>query len=315
MMTTATKSPGQKTNTPAWTGTGASGGALPNSRNFSQIIQDAKSDRNIIEIKITKITSTDSAGNITKGPNLNFDDLGELVFVVLKIDPNHCLTFDYNTGRYDTREIKMKPSINTDSYATTSPITFKEHLITVRKQEHGVTRITFKNVPLNVPDEEIIHLCKCYGEPVDYKVHYEVLTNSKNKGMQGSTRFVDMKLSEGAAFENYYWLEGPLPGDQGRRVLVLHGGQVPQCSHCLRKSNTGCPGAGNGRVCEQLKTPRGRMTSYMQSLKVKLGYSSLKSRYLENQSKNFPSLHRVDQAASELDENINEEDYIGPMNP
>ena len=41
--------------------------------------------------------------------------------------------------------------------------------------------VTFKNVPLNVPDEEIIHLCISYGSSVENKVHYEVLCNSRNR--------------------------------------------------------------------------------------------------------------------------------------
>ena len=42
-----------------------------------------------------------------------------------------------------------------------------------------MTKITFKNVPLNVPDEEILTLCACYGRLVDSEVHYERLNNIK----------------------------------------------------------------------------------------------------------------------------------------
>ena len=59
-----------------------------------------------------------------------------------------------------------------------------------------------------------------------------------------------MEMKKGASMMNYYWLEGPLSGDQGRRVLVLHNGQMSQCSHCLRKSGKGgCPAGGNGKAC------------------------------------------------------------------
>ena len=212
--------------------------------------------------------------------------------------------------------MKFKPEIVTDSYVTQVPIIFKEHSITVRKHIHNVTRVAFKNVPLNVPDEEIIYLCWSYGVPLDNKVHWEVLTNRKNKGMVGSTRYVDMQLKKGAAFENYYWLEGPLPGDQGRGILVLHNGQPSQCSNCLRRASTGCPGGGNGKICELKKTPRAKMLSYMQSLKVKLGYESLKSKYLEKQAKNFPSLHgpNVEERAT-MEENTETDEPILPSNP
>ena len=99
--------------------------------------------------------------------------------------------------------------------------------------------------------------------------------------MQGCTRFVDMQFNQGMNMMNYYWLEGPLSGDQGRRVLVLHNGQVPQCSNCLKRAGPGgCPAGGNGKACTLLKTPRAKMAHYMQSLRDKIGYVSLKTRYL-----------------------------------
>ena len=152
----------------------------------------------------------------------------------------------------------------------------------------NITRVTFKNVPLNVPDEEIIHLCMSYGSPVENKVQYEVLRNSRNKGHTGSTRFVDMELNEDSSFNNYYWMEGPFPGDQGRRVLVLLSGQAQQCSNCL-EIGPNCPAAGNGKLCkDEFKTPRAKMSVYMNSLKITKNYTSLKTQYLESQVRKYP---------------------------
>ena len=81
-------------------------------------------------------------------------------------------------------------------------------------------------------------------------------------------------------------MEGPLSGDQGCRITVLHNGQVQQCSHCLMRANF-CPGGGNGRACERLKTPRGKLADYMKYLKEKHNYTSLKMQYLQMQ---FPAL-------------------------
>ena len=50
----------------------------------------------------------------------------------------------------------------------------------VTQQRLNITKITFKNLPLKVLDEEIIHLWMAYGKPVDNKVRYEVLRNPKN---------------------------------------------------------------------------------------------------------------------------------------
>ena len=81
---------------------------------------------------------------------------------------------------------------------------FMGHEITTRRQRNNVTKVTFRNVPLNIPDEEILHLCETYGKPVDFIVHYEKLTNRKNKGMVGGTRFVDVEMFSGASMFNFY---------------------------------------------------------------------------------------------------------------
>ena len=123
-------------------------------RSFAQIMEQEKATRNILEIKTIKKTESSSRG----------------------------LTFD------DTKQIKLKPGISTDTYLTEFPIMFKDHEVSVKKQLNNVTRVTLKNVPLNVPDEEIINLCLSYGRPLENKVSYEVLTNTRNRGHTGSTR-------------------------------------------------------------------------------------------------------------------------------
>ena len=65
--------------------------------------------------------------------------------------------------------------------------------------------------------------------------------------MRDSTRYVDVELSKRSCMMNYYWIEGPLSGDQGRRVLVLHNGQTSLCSHCPKKA--GPDGYSKGKKC------------------------------------------------------------------
>ena len=187
-----------------------------------------------------------------------------------------------------------------------------EHEITCRRQRSNISKITFKNVPLNIPDEEIVNLCETYGKPVDYIVQYERMYNDKNRGMVGSTRVMDVELFQGASLFNYYWMEGPLVGDTGCRVTALHPGQIPQCYNCLQLATSGCPGRGNGKACAALGTPRTRMDVYMEGVKSKHGYSSLKQKYFEQNpipggAGNFGIEERTD---------VNEdEDNILPMNP
>ena len=161
------------------------------------------------------------------------------------------------------------------------------------KMLSDVTKVTFKNVPFSVPDEEILHLCGIYGTVVDNRVYREQLriTTSKKKGILLSpNRFVLMNLNNGAKFHNYYWMEGPMAGDSGRRITVLHPGQTQQCSHCFLTASTGCKGAGNGKACLQTGTERAKMSNYMQALKNNTGYESLKCKYLRQLARSFPHL-------------------------
>ena len=236
--------PDLRTVTPAWAGDSASGGST---RSFSQIITEEKQKRNILELNITKILSTDENGDQTRPRSLTYEDLGEFLFDILMIDPEDLVALNLNTGRYDQRELKFKPDIDVSPYLRPEPVAFKDHHITVGRQSQNVTRITFKNVPLNVPDEEILHLCRVYGKPLENKVQYEKINIKRGSSVTGGTRFVDMEMAEGRTFLNYYWMEGPLNGDKGKRIVVLHSNQPAQCSHCLRTAADRCPGLGLGK--------------------------------------------------------------------
>ena len=253
-------------------------------RSFEEIIADASANRNILEIHLKKNLNEENPS--IKPANLTFDQIGELLFDLLKIKSEDCLRFNFSSYRYDRREVTMKPNVDISPYIKTVS-DFYGHTVTTSRQSSNILRVSFRNVPLNVPDEEIIHLCGFYGTPINNRVEYEKLTNSKCAGLIGSTRFVDMKMNQGASFMNYYWMEGPLPGDQGCRITVLHSGQDRQCAHCLKTMSSGCPGQGQGRVCKSLGTIKTRIIDYMSEINKINGYDSLKSAYLRK----FPSLH------------------------
>ena len=259
--------------------------------------------------------------------NLSFEDLGEVLFDILKINPEDCLALDFTTGRYDTREVKFKPEVNVTPYLTVStPIYFKNHEITVQRVLKNVTKVTFKNVPMSVPDEEIINICKAYSTPVDNIVHREMvrLSGPTKRTITGSTRYVEVNLDSQTHFRNFYWLEGPLPGDPGRRITVLYNGQPQQCSHCLKLSSSSCSAAANGKLCQSMGTVRAKMSVYMESLKLQDGYVPMKTRYLEIQAKNYPSLGRknksddTNQQAEDMDrvDSLGDEgDQVLPVSP
>ena len=63
-----------------------------NMRNFAKIMEDEKKQRNVLELKVTKIRP-DSGPNPA---NLTHEDLGELLFDILQVPMKDCLAFDYN---------------------------------------------------------------------------------------------------------------------------------------------------------------------------------------------------------------------------
>ena len=249
-------------------------GGINNSRSFEQIISEEKKNRNILELHLTKNVTIENNKQV-KPKNLTFDELSIFIFDILKIKHQDCIGLDYTTGRYDHREIQLKPGIEVTQYLNGSiPYQFKDHQILVKRQRNNISKVIFRNVPLNVPDEELLNLCVCYGDVVE-GVQREKLYNNKDKGMLGSNRTVDVILKDGATFENYYWMEGPLPGDQGRRITVTHPSQPQQCSHCFSFDrpkygvplSERCPAKGNGKACKEMEIKeRAKMADYMKML-------------------------------------------------
>ena len=70
----------------------------------------------------------------------------------------------------------------------------------------------FFNVPVEVPDEEVLNLCSLYGK-VEGEVGREKVTINNSKlgsfKLVSATRFVHMKINPGKKFNNYYWMETP----------------------------------------------------------------------------------------------------------
>ena len=62
----------------------------------------------------------------------------------------------------------------------------------------------------------------------------------------------------------------------------------------------------SNEACEQLGTTRGKMYLYMQSLRARVGYASLKTLYMEEQARNFPSLTGRDRVNTEMNNAFNQ---------
>ena len=261
------------------------GGTVPGGRTWQQICNEAKEKRNILELQVNMKKSTDNT--LPKPKPLSNDQLSDFIFKVLKVKVDDAIGLDYS-GWYGHKEVELKEGVDLTPYLhTDTPLEYLEFEITVKKQEtHSATKVLFRNVPLNVPDEELLNLSLCYGTPVG-KVKRERCTNQNDRAKLGSNRTVDVILNPGASFEKYFWMEGPLPSDQGRRVTVTHQGQLQQCSNCFSfaKPKYGiseefkCPANGNGKACKEMGMDRTKMAPYMKALERLIGYKSLKARY------------------------------------
>ena len=155
------------------------------------------------------------------------------------------------------RELARPGTDMTGVITTSQPHIYREHEMTVSVISKLVTKVTFRNVPMSIPDEEILHLCSLYGELVDGVVHREVirLGGATRHSITSSTRFVERPLTPGKSFKNFYWMVGPGAGDTGRRITVLHSNQPKHCSWCITPSQT-LTVRGNGKTCESVGTPR-----------------------------------------------------------
>ena len=80
--------------------------------------------------------------------------------------------------------------------------------------------MTFRNVSPEVPDEEI---CSFYREIEGRveRIYLDIPTMGQGKiKIPSNARTVNIKLNNGMKFKNFYWLGGPLPEDNCRRVSV-----------------------------------------------------------------------------------------------
>ena len=100
---------------------------------------------------------------------------------------------------------------------TVEPLEFKRHKVNTTVVTKVATKVIFKNVPISVPDEEILHLCSQYGEVKDDQVRREIIHfgGARKVKLQSSTRWVEMNLQPGKAFRNFYWLAGSLAMSRG----------------------------------------------------------------------------------------------------
>ena len=305
--------------TPAWAGARPASGESDMKRPYKQIIKEANSPKANVLLQITMNKIFDR--NFPESKPLNLTDLqmSELISDVFKIPLTDCCELDSQTGRYEKRELLVSPNADLTNAVITDPIIFRKHEIKVTIISNGSTKVTFKGVPITVPNEELIHLCSHYGKTDGIVTRqYIRLGNEVKHEIMNSTRTVQVQLFPWKYMKNFYWLSGPSQGERGRRVTVLHANQPPQCSHCFKYSppslstpmtDQHCKGGANGKICKTLNTERTSMNSYIKSLREE-GYISLRDKYYDSLNA-FPALGEKATDTSQDPNIVNTEDQTG----
>ena len=250
-----------------------------NQMTYHEILNRAND--NVLEITTQMIDPPQNATLVEK--SLTFDDFADFLFDHLKVNPDDCSSYTFSQYSNNSKELKFKPSVDISPYI--GSFSFRGHSFTSRRQGNRTVRVTFREVPHYICDEELLNIVQCYGTPTDFVMHYDQSANPKAKGLVNvSTRHMEMTMGD-KKVPNYFWLEGAHPGDKSVRITVTHPGQEPQCYNCLC-SGSACPGQGKGKACKSSNTPKARMDQYMQRLKVQHGYVSLKAKHAVS----FPNL-------------------------
>ena len=82
--------------------------------------------RNILIVTVTKIVKFEN-GKEDRPANLSMEDVGTLLFDIIKLDVKDALGVSLTTNQYDTKEMNLKPDVDPSKYLTKAPIEFKGH--------------------------------------------------------------------------------------------------------------------------------------------------------------------------------------------
>ena len=248
-------------------------------KDFREIMTESKANRNILEISIPRPeTNPNSTPGASQSSGMSYDDFADFLFDHLQVNPKDLLSFNYSLSNFGNKEVGFMPNVDLTPYV--GSFSFHGHTLLTRRQSSRAVRVTFRHVPLNIPDQELLNIIECYGTVTDSVVHYEAVNNPKARGIvNANTRHMEMILSD-KKLPNFIWLEGPLEGDTGARITVTYPGQTAQCYNCLRVGGE-CPGMGKGKLCVEKKTPRMKVDTYMKYLKQKDNFATLKVKYAQ----------------------------------
>ena len=260
---------------------------------YKTLVKEAKEKRNSLILSHPKNPSEPGASASQGKRQMYMKDWASLIFDDLEMAVDDVVAIDFHAGGPNMVEIQYADSVDPSKYLDLSynkkGLEFK-----LKPTSQVSTTVSFKGVPLCVPDQELLHLIKAYGGKLESEVvSHEKVEHVTEKGVSftvsGTTRTVNASFPPNKRLRSYYWLQGPLAKDQMRRVTVTHDGQVGrQCGHCLKSSADPidpCELNGKTSACKE-HNPNARLSlaKYFALLKQEDNYLSLKNQYMWNEA-------------------------------
>ena len=250
------------------------------SRSYEEILLEAEKSqsKNVLRIKIEKLRSKEFV------PGLTPQDIENILFDEVNIEIDDVREVDLT--RYGVKEVYFNSDHDLKKYER-SPFVYKGHMVSIGNNfdMKRQTKVTFLNVPRDIPDEELIHFSNYFGVVKDETVYYGKHHGGKLDGLYNGSRWLDMEIDTRKSLVNYVWWEGPLPDSGKSRITITYGaGKGYQCGHCLKTSRQGCPGGGKAKICREKEGVRASAIDYMKMLESLYGYKTLKEQYLDSKT-------------------------------
>ena len=146
------------------------------------------------------------------------EDVDELLFDILRLNPAHCLAFT-------TPVVTIRSNWNSNQgfqwlISWSSLLWSSKGSRLLYHNNDRTSQWSLLRMFLSMSQMKKSSICASHTA-VLWRTRF-ITRCSATHAIGTSTRFVDMELNEYSSFNTFYWMKGPIPGDQGRRVLVLH---------------------------------------------------------------------------------------------
>ena len=120
-------------------------------KKFNEMKEAAKKERNVIEIRFQRQKNNEEDGK--QNQYVDLETISEYCFSELGLNPDMIEAIDLNTGRQETKMIKLKPGVDVSKILSDFPDTYGDYIVNIKSASiPETTKVTFRNVPLEIQD-------------------------------------------------------------------------------------------------------------------------------------------------------------------